>query len=67
MDDPYLIRNLSRLEARFKARYDASVQRDEERKGKGKQSHKTTLRSIQQNKERWEKIQEIRAVLFPKC
>jgi len=64
IDDPYLQRNLSRLEARFRSRYYSSVQKDLNRKKNGKPSHKTTLKSIEGNRRRWEEVRHIRTVLF---
>jgi hypothetical protein len=64
--DPFLRRNLSRLEARFRARYYSSVQKDVKRKKKGKPSHKTTLKSIEDNRKRLEEVIAIRTALFHK-
>lgn len=63
-NNPYLSLNLSRLENRFLERYHQSVQKDEARKQQGKASHKTTLQSIQENKERFEQVRILRHQLL---
>jgi len=52
------------LEARFKARYYSSVQKDAKRKKQGKSAHKGILRSIEENRERLETVKQIRTALF---
>ena len=64
LDNPYLRHNLNRLEARFKMRYEESVRKDLKRQREGKPSHKTTLKSIQDNKERLEEVRKLRDALF---
>ena len=49
-NDPYLERNLARLEKRFTQRYLASVEKDNVRRASGKSSHPTTLQSMEHNK-----------------
>ena len=63
-NDPYLRRNLNRLEDRFRERYYSSVQRNLQRKKKGKSSHKATIRSIEDNKKRFEEVRRIRHKLL---
>jgi hypothetical protein len=63
-NDPFLRRNLNRLEARFRDRYYSSVQKDVNRRKKGKSSHKTTLKSIAENWDRLEEVRKIRFTLF---
>ncbi|NET37015.1 MAG: hypothetical protein F6K19_34160 [Cyanothece sp. SIO1E1] len=65
-NDPFLRRNLNRLEARFRERYYSSVQKDLKRRGKGKNSHETTLKSIQENRKRLAEVKAIRYALFDK-
>lgn len=64
VSDPLLSHNLNRLEKRFKERFFSSVQKDIKRRDKGKPSHATTLRSIQENKERFEKVRMLRHILL---
>ncbi len=58
--DPFLERNLARLEMRFEERYLASLEKEARRKEAGKPAHLTILRSIEENKERLEVTQELR-------
>lgn len=62
--DPLLRHNLNRLEKRFKERFFSSVQKDIKRRDKGRPSHTTTLRSIQENRERFEKVRILQSLLF---
>ena len=64
VSDPLLRHNLNRLEKRFRERFFSSVQKDLKRRDKGKISHATTLRSIQENKERFEKVRSLRHILL---
>ena len=63
-NDPFLRRNLNRLEARFRDRYYSSVQKDVKRRKKGKASHKTTLKSIAENWDRLEEVRKIRSLVL---
>lgn len=63
-NDPFLRRNLNRLEARFRDRYYSSVQKDIKRRKKGKPSHRSTLTSIEENRKRLENVQQIRKKLL---
>ena len=65
-NDPFLRRNLNRLEARFRERYYSSVQKDLKRRRKGKDSHQTTIKSIQENRKRLAEVKAIRYALFDK-
>jgi len=62
--NPYLSLNLSRLENRFLERYHQSIRKDEQRRASGKASHKTTLQSIKDNKERFEQVRKLRHQLL---
>jgi len=62
--DPYLKRNLSRLEIRFRKRLEASRQKDSKRQASGKDSHPTTLKSIKENKDRLEKVLDLKERFF---
>jgi len=62
--NPYLSLNLSRLENRFLERYHQSIRKDEQRRATGKASHKTTLQSIKDNKERFEQVRKLRHQLL---
>ena len=64
VNDPFLRRNLSRLEARFRERYYSSVQKDVKRRMKGKPSHSTTIKSAEENKARMLEVRQIRNALF---
>ncbi len=64
-NDPYLRRNLSRLEDRFRKRYYSSVQKDIKRRKKGKPSHKSTLKSIKENRQRLNEVKHIRTTMLP--
>jgi hypothetical protein len=63
-DDPYLRHNLNRLEERFRIRYFSSVQRDKKRQKGGKKSHQTTLKSIKENKRRFEEVRRLKHELL---
>ncbi|MEM8526027.1 MAG: hypothetical protein AAF806_10650 [Bacteroidota bacterium] len=63
-NNPYLSLNLSRLENRFLERYHNSIKKDKERKQSGKASHRTTLQSIKENKERFEQVRILRHQLL---
>ncbi|MEM8528237.1 MAG: hypothetical protein AAGG68_26575 [Bacteroidota bacterium] len=63
-NNPYLSLNLTRLENRFLERYYQSIQKDEARKHQGKASHRTTLQSIKENKERYEQVRILRHQLL---
>lgn len=52
MDDPFLERNLARLESRFQERYQASLEKEVVREKEGLPTHRTIQRSIEQNRER---------------
>jgi|GEM_PF-1777373 len=61
--DPYLERNLARLEIRFAERYKCSLKKEIERRELGKPAHKTVLRSQEDNKERLEVVRQLRNLL----
>lgn len=63
-DDPFLERNLARLENRFLRRYMDSVKKRQKRQEEGKPPHKTVLRSIEENRQRLETIRTIRQALL---
>ena len=64
-DDPYLLQNLGRLEARFRQRYTPyPYKRMKNGEKEGKASHKSTLQSIQDNKDRIETVRKIREQLL---
>ncbi len=52
-NDPFLSHNLDRLEKRFKERYYASIEKDQEREQEGKPPHQTILKSIEDNQKRF--------------
>lgn len=62
--DPYLERNLARLEIRFLNRYMESVKKSRDREEEGKPPHKTVLRSIEENRQRLEKVRMIQQFLL---
>ncbi len=62
-DDPYLERNLARLEIRFRERYQASLEKEEKRKEQGKPPHKTVVQSVDENRQRLETVRLLRAFL----
>ncbi len=51
-DNPYLKRNLDRLEKRFRERYYSSLEKKEKREEEGKIAHTSVLKSISDNKKR---------------
>lgn len=51
-ENPFLKRNLERLEKRFQQRFLASVEKKVERKKEGKPVHQTVLKSIEENEKR---------------
>jgi len=55
-NNPYLSYKLSRLENRFRKRYEQSIEKDRIRQASGKVSHKTTLQSIANNKKLLERV-----------
>jgi hypothetical protein len=59
-EDPYLERNLARLEMRFEERYECSLKKETERKEQGKPAHKTILRSMEENRSRLEAVRQLR-------
>jgi hypothetical protein len=61
-NNPYLAYNLARLENRFLNRYSESLEKERIRKEQGKPAHKTNIKSIEENKERLDKVRELRAV-----
>ncbi len=63
-DNPFLKRNLDRLEKRFKKRYHASLEKSLKRKDNGKTLHKTVLKSMEDNKKRFLMIRIIRHLLL---
>ena len=63
-DNPFLKRNLDRLEKRFKGRYRASLEKNLERRDNGKAIHKTVLKSMEDNKKRFLMIRIIRHLLL---
>ena len=67
--DPYLERNLARLEIRFINRYECSLKREAERREQGKPTHKTILRSLEGNECRLKAVRELRKLLVqnPGC
>lgn len=62
-DDPFTERNLARLEMRFKERYEASLEKEERRKEKGKPPHKTVTQSVEANRLRLEAVRQMRQFL----
>ena len=62
--DPFLKHNLNRLEERFRTRYYSSIQKDIKRRKAGKKSHKTTLQSIDHNKQCFEQVRKLRHELL---
>jgi len=58
--DPFLERNLARLEMRFEERYECSLKKETERKEMGKPAHKTILRSLEENRSRLEAVRQLR-------
>lgn len=58
--DPFLERNLARLEKRFIERYEDSLKKETKRRGRGRPMHKTVLRSLKENKERLEIVRNLR-------
>ncbi|MEM9897264.1 MAG: hypothetical protein AAF789_12925, partial [Bacteroidota bacterium] len=63
-EDPFLQRNLSRIEGRFRKRYFESLTKNENRIAMGKPPHTATLRSLAQNKDRFEQVRLIRHELL---
>ena len=63
-DDPFLERNLARLEMRFQERFHASAAKELNRRDEGKAPHQTTLRSMNENKERLETTRILRRILL---
>jgi hypothetical protein len=61
--NPYLERNLARLEMRFIERYECSLKKEAERQEQGKPPHKTILRSLEENKSRLEVVRKLRELL----
>lgn len=57
-------RNLARLEMRFEERYQASVEKELNRREEGKAPHQTILRSLNENKERLETTRTLRRILL---
>lgn len=51
-DNPYLKRNLDRLEKRFRERYSSSLEKKEKRELEGRIAHASVLKSISDNKNR---------------
>lgn len=58
--DPFLERNLARLEMRFEERYECSLKKETERKEQRKAVHKTVSKSLLENKGRLEAVRELR-------
>jgi hypothetical protein len=58
--DPFLERNLARLEIRFRGRLEDSLKKKTVREEQGKPPHKTVLQSIEENRERLEVVKLIR-------
>lgn len=63
-DDPFLERNLARLEMRFQERYHVSTEKERSRRQEGRTPHQTTLRSMNENKERLETTRMLRRILL---
>jgi len=57
--DPFLKKNLARLELRFAERHQASLEKNAKRKEAGRPDHLTILRSIEENRKRLEATQEL--------
>lgn len=57
-------RNLARLEMRFEERYQASAEKELNRREEGKAPHQTILRSMNENKERLEATRTLRRILL---
>lgn len=51
-DNPYLERNLERLEKRFRQRFLGSIEKKKERENEGKKIHQTVLKFIEENRKR---------------
>lgn len=62
--DPFLERNLARLEMRFEERYRVSVEKQSRRIEDGKPKHLTVLRSMNENKGRLETTRMLRQILL---
>ena len=62
--DPFLERNLARLEMRFQERFHASAVKELNRRDEGKAPHQTTLRSMNENMERLEITRMLRRLLL---
>lgn len=58
--DPYLERNLARLEIQFAERYHASVEKEQKRREQGKSPHKTIMQSMEENRLRLEVVRALR-------
>lgn len=63
-NNPFLRRGLDRLEDRFRKRYYSSKQKVKARERAGKKPHAASLRSIDENRERFETVRIIRSVLL---
>ena len=63
-NDPFLERNLARLEIRFRERYESSLEKEAKRKEQGKPPHKTVLQSVEDNCQRLEDVRLIREFLL---
>ena len=63
-NDPYLRHNLNRLEDRFRARFYSSFQKYIKRRQQGKIPHVTTVKSIEENKSRFQKVRMLRHILL---
>lgn len=58
--DPFLERNLARLEIRFRERLEDSLKKKTVREEQGKPPHRTVLQSIEENRARLEVVKLIR-------
>lgn len=57
-------RNLARLQMRFEERYQASAEKEINRREEGRPPHQTILRSMNENKERLETTRTLRRILI---
>ena len=63
-DNPYLERNLERLEKRFQQRFLGSIEKKKERESEGKKIHQTVLKSIEENGKRVLMVRLLKTVIL---
>lgn len=63
-NDPFLSRNLDRLEKRFRERYFVSLEKNRKREKKGKSPHQAVLKSIEHNRHRFIMVRLLRNLLI---